>query len=88
MLTFGSLKILINIGIPLSFSNFGTMVVQFGLKKKNKLEVFKSSHNGHQYSKLLLVKSVHRIRNEPEERLCFLNIRLAGIPGGRALESL
>lgn len=41
-------------------------------------------HNGHWCSKLLLVKSIHLVRNAHEEVLQFLNIKPARDPEGGA----
>lgn len=56
LVTFGSLKIWIEIGVLFHFDNFRAMVVQLCFKK-SKFGEFKSS------PKLLSIKLVHLIRN-------------------------
>ena len=69
LITFGSLKWLIEIWIPFSFVNFRAVVVQFSLKKVKGTS--KISHNGHRYYTLSLIGSIHLVRNVPEEESWF-----------------
>ena len=66
LIMLGSLKIPIEISIPLSSGNFWVIVVHFRFKEI-KFGDFTVPHNEHWYYKLPLVRSVHLVRNVHEE---------------------
>ena len=51
------------------------------------LRISKFPHNGHQYSKLLLVRLVHLVKNAQEEGLWFLNTKAAEVSVRRLVQN-
>lgn len=75
---FGSLKLSVKIGILFSFCHLCSLSCGYLILRKASLGRWKVPHNGHWYSKLLLVELVRLVRNALEEGPQFLNIKPTG----------